>query len=355
MLYSMPRAITVIMLFYCLLASCSSKKTSRSGSESGSVSDQAGIEAPSTGVFAGNSHSVVGTGEPAAADVSGSYLIDVRAYCVGVKGETTASCKQVRLATKVKVGDAEPVRFAADTLKSLTIQSSSWDIPPSPEYSCEYTSGFAINPLCTAVGTGSLKSTAIRATLVLVTFGGNTHKGDSSDKSPTAPSPTGGVWGNFLLVDASPGFKPPGGPPLSNASASFTQIWQDLVSGLYFTNNLYEGQGSTNWDKSVALCRSVNSGDGAGKWHLPSGQELCGSAFDYGIEGSGPCPDGLYGHGLTDVPVVSGGISWDSLKYVWYSSPASIIFKWSVDLNYGTTYFSDGNFTTDYGVLCVRE
>lgn len=122
------------------------------------------------------------------------------------------------------------------------------------------------------------------------------------------------------------------------------------MSGLYFTNNLYEGQGSTYWNKSIAPCSDANSGDGARKWHLPSGKELCGSGFNDNA-GSNICPDGLYGHGLTPLPVASGGRSWADINDVWSSSLASSGFVWNVSS--GNPRLSDTE-SDSQSVFCAR-
>lgn len=293
--------------------------------------------------------------EGAPIPISGTNLVEVlvSATCVSTQGAPVPTCKEVRLSAKVKVNDAKPVRFAADTLIPLGIKSSSWDIPAVAGVTCLSTeAGFAINPKCTS--SVSLEDTVIGGTLTLVGADGSAFKGDAPKSEPKH---TGNIFGNFMRLDAANGFTPTGKTAFGSTSAEdglqlFTEIWQDLVSGLYLTNILYDGSidGSIDWFASIDLCQNqVNSGDGTGvgRWHVPSAEELCGPGF-----ASETCNGGLHGHGIMDVTFAGG--SWGSAES-WSSSthtgvPSS---AWYVGLGGGESG-TNGKLVTDYSVFCVR-
>lgn len=58
------------------------------------------------------------------------------------------------------------------------------------------------------------------------------------------------------------------------AGDNFTQVWLDKLSGLYFTNVFEETGFDINWSEAVAGCATLDSGDGTGKWRLPTHKEL---------------------------------------------------------------------------------
>ena len=278
--------------------------------------------------------------------ITGINFTEVVVYAACVS-DAQNSCNSVRLGANIKVNSESPIRFAADTVAALGIKKSSWKFSDLPSgVSCQSdVDGFAYNPLCKA--SSSLATARIKATLTLTATDGSSAKGDSPN---AAPSNDGVIVGNFMKLSASSGFAP-SGTTYSGASSAFTQIWQDLVSGQYLTNILYDGGGTpsgTDWDKSTSLCASVDSGDGAGKWRLPTQVELCGPGY-----ASGTCNGGLYAHDIKNVAFAGG--DWTS-HYFWSSSPVagSPSNAWNVFLSRGFTLSNDKNITS-FGVFCARE
>lgn len=155
-----------------------------------------------------------------------------------------------------------------------------------------------------------------------------------------------------MLMDANSILRVPVPPAVlryPGASADFTQIWQDLITGQYLTNILYDGEGvpsGTDFDKSVILCARVDSGDGAGKWRLPSGAELCGPGY-----ASGSCDGGFYAHELKNVTFAGddwAGHFWSSSLVVTDPSGA-----WIPNLFDGSDHYMNKTGTSAK-VLCVR-
>ena len=287
--------------------------------------------------------------------ITGTNLTQVLVY-VACVSDSQNSCKSVRLGANIKVNSESPIRFAADTVAALGIKKSLWKFSDLPSgVSCQSdVQGLAYNPLCTA--SSSLTNARIKATLTLTATDGATAKGDSPN---TAPTNDIFIVGNFMKISevsggsnyGLTGFKASGGSPYAGASSAFTQIWQDLVSGQYLTNILYDGGGTpsgTDWDKSTSLCASVDSGDGTGKWHLPSQVELCGPGYASGTT----CNGGFYAHDIKNVAFAGG--DWTS-HYFWSSSPVagSSTYAWNANMNNG---FSDINvkLDTNYATVCVR-
>lgn len=186
-----------------------------------------------------------------------------------------------------------------------------------------------------------MAETRIKASLNLTTNDGSIFKGDLPDSPPT----NNVVYGNFRLLDASVGLTP-SGVTHTGAVIPFLQVWQDLISGLYFTNFLYDGtngqglNGATDWAKSVALCKDVRTKDGAGGWELPTkGQLLDLNLHDI----------------ATNVPEVPGGRTWSAIGYFWSSTQFNSTFSWSVYLDSvgGAPSARDSAAKFD-GVICVR-
>lgn len=282
--------------------------------------------------------------------INGANLVEVLviAHCFS---NETRPCSEAQLSATIKVNAAAPFPFAADTAGPLGIKSSSWEFQDIPDgTSCQSTNGpFAFNPLCSGTGL----STVIKATLILVANDGSVFKGNSPRRPP---SYMGTVQGNFLLVDASNGFAS-SGIQYSGATSGFTQIWQDVISGLYATNILYDGSdgfggpGLLRWSDSKDLCAGVvNSGDGIGKWRLPTMKELCGANYEW-VTASNVCNGngGLYQNNIKNV-IFSGG-NW--LNPVW-SSNAAMGEASSIILADGR-FFNLGVSDTDKSAICVRD
>ena len=286
--------------------------------------------------------------------ITGINLTQVLVYAACVS-DAQNSCKSVRLGANIKVNSESPIRFAADTVMALGIKSSSWKFSDLPSgVSCQSTvDGFAYNPLCTA--SSSLAAARIKATLTLTATDGATAKGDSPNTAPTNDIV---IVGNFMKISevsggsnyGLTGLKASGGSPYLGASSAFTQIWQDLVSGHYLTNILYDGGGvpsGTGWDKSTSLCASLDSGDGAGKWHLPSIEDLCGSGY-----ASYSCNGGFYAHDIKNVAFAGG--DWAAHNF-WSSSPVAgaSTQSWSADMLNGNSINFE-KFDTNERAVCVR-
>lgn len=83
--------------------------------------------------------------------------------------------------------------------------------------------------------------------------------------------------GRDMIVDVTnsePGLTPPQAVPEGGANLPFTTIYEETLTGVRLTNILYDGTGTIDWTKSHALCAEIDSGDGRGKWRLPTQKEL---------------------------------------------------------------------------------
>ncbi len=60
----------------------------------------------------------------------------------------------------------------------------------------------------------------------------------------------------------------------TNGNKNFTQTWRDELSGIVFSNILYDGTGSTTWAAAILLCESINDGSAGSGWRLPTIKEL---------------------------------------------------------------------------------
>lgn len=137
----------------------------------------------------------------------------------------------------------------------------------------------------------------------------------------------------FQRIDGTAGRVPSGVIPASG-NVAWTEIWQDTTTGLMFTNILYTGGGSTMHADALKLCASLNSGDGPGKWYLPTQKELIG----------------LYINGASHVPMSGRGFYglWTSTQVRSTSGNA-----WHVYITDGATPHGL-RINVNYGVLCVR-
>ena len=341
---SLPNSIYILL---ALALSCSGQNNGlRSPTADHPSNDPKGDDGNGKdGNPSGGSHENIAT----AADVipiTGINLTQVLVYAACVR-DSQNTCKSVRLGANIKVNSESPIRFAADTVAALGIKSSSWKFSDLPSgVTCQSdVNGYAYNPLCTA--SSSLATAHIKVTLSLTATDGATAKGDSPD---AAPSPDVTIVGNFMKLSASSGLKP-SGTTYSGASSAFTEIWQDLVSGHYLTNILYDGRGTpsgTDWDKSISLCASVNGGDGVGTWRLPTAEELCGPGY-----ASGNCNGGFYAHDIKNVAFAGG--DWTSHNF-WSSSlvagrPTN---AWNALMSFGSSHDFFLKTNTNFDAVCVR-
>jgi hypothetical protein len=159
-----------------------------------------------------------------------------------------------------------------------------------------------------------------------------------------ASSPSNSPWDstyvcgsdNFVNVSNTASHLTPSNTTPAGATAAFSQIWEDTLTGLYFTNILYVGSGSVTWAGAMSMCKGLNSGDGTAMWRLGTQKELMQ----------------LYIDGVSRL-IVAGG-TWAG-QYMWSSSAVSnSTFKaWMPNLAWG----DQGNFNrfaTFNGVFCVR-
>ncbi len=120
------------------------------------------------------------------------------------------------------------------------------------------------------------------------------------------------------------------------ASAAFSELWQDMNTGLYFTNILYDGGNNTNWPQSIKLCATLNGGSAGNHWRLPTQKELLQ----------------LYVNGISRLTLAGGDLN----KNFWSSTASSAELQrvWYVNLATG----SSGSFTRDsasQAVICVKD
>jgi hypothetical protein len=156
-------------------------------------------------------------------------------------------------------------------------------------------------------------------------------------------SPSDSPWGSEYICDATNFENVTGdesnlqasGTP-SGATAAFSQIWQDNLTGLYFTNILYNISGSVTWADGMRMCSTLDSGDGAGPWRLPTQKEL----MQFHI------------NGIANLTVAGG--TWTN-QGMWSSSVVSYdtFYAWIVSLSSGFTANVNRNHTHG-GVFCVR-
>lgn len=161
----------------------------------------------------------------------------------------------------------------------------------------------------------------------------------------TAPSTS--PWGpdylcnenNFKLVTGSSSTLNPSNTVPSLGNLTWSQIWQDELSGLYLTNVLYDGNSTMDWYSASQMCGdldNLNGGAGGKGWRLPTQKELMQ----------------LFINGLSKVAIAGGGTD----VYFWSSTAASytVHTAWTVSLNYG--YTSDtSRMDASKASLCVRD
>lgn len=290
--------------------------------------------------------------------VSGAYLVEVSAVCVF---NTSHSCRAVGLSAAVKTSaEAKAILVSESTAITLAVRSISWDFQGEFKLICNAGKGFEFSPVCTSADGSSLANTIIKAQVTLVFNDGGKKVSDAPNAFPVLggePKPTATPLaavgesthcdtGRFKHVDPRDGYRPSGLTYIFHSTA-FTEICMDEISGLYFTNILYDPlAGATvgiDWDKADLLCRLINSGDGAGKWRLPSIVDLCGSP-------NGVCNGGLQGAGIKDIHYGT----WDWRKPVWVSALPEAVAAWYVYLFDGS---SDSGYKSRFqmGAFCVRD
>ena len=126
-----------------------------------------------------------------------------------------------------------------------------------------------------------------------------------------------------------------GGPASAN-NRIFTNIFLDAYTGLYVTNVLATSSSTVTWNLAVDACYNLTSGDGTGKWRLPTQKELMQLYIG-----------GIF---LQNAAQFSSFLA-DSF---WSASSLSsdTTFAWYVRLGNGLTYIYGKAFNR--AVLCVR-
>jgi hypothetical protein len=160
-----------------------------------------------------------------------------------------------------------------------------------------------------------------------------------------SPGQTPG-WSSSLVCDTTnfENISSNGGPTLSPSNAvpsggtsAFSEVWRDNLSGLNFTNILYDGVGSTSWASAVKMCIDLNSGDGVNHWHLPTQKELMQ----------------LYIDGIANLPVSGGAFGNINLwSATLVSSDPSYV--WRASLANGRVDSGGYREGTNGAVICVR-
>lgn len=205
-------------------------------------------------------------------------------------------------------------------------------------------SGQDFNPKCTSAD--SLQETLIAATLTIELSDGTLV---TSAPLATKPIPEGTIYGNFKLLSDEPEFAP-SGRLYGSATHAFSQIWQELSTGLYLSNILTDGNSysTATWATGDDMCRRLlNSGDGTNKWRLPTIQELCGSDASEGTTCKGGFyASGVYGVKFAGIDLEPGYPIWSSTSSAAYPGEYLILNK-----NYAA---HTGTFAGGMATVCVR-
>lgn len=160
-------------------------------------------------------------------------------------------------------------------------------------------------------------------------------------------APTSSPWSsddvcdstNFTDISAAgnPDLTPPNTTP-AGATAAFSQIWRDDLTGLLFTNILVNLSDPVSWFEAMGMCAGLNSGDGTGQWRLGTQKELMQ----------------LYVNGISKL-TVNGG-TWLTRQGFWTLSAWSedTIYAWYFTLGDGYSYWGHRADYSYHGVVCVR-
>lgn len=66
--------------------------------------------------------------------------------------------------------------------------------------------------------------------------------------------------------------------PDASKDSNWTKIYQDQLTGTYFTNVLY--QQTKNWPSALSICNGLSGGTGGSGWRLPTHKEILQLAID---------------------------------------------------------------------------
>ena len=126
-----------------------------------------------------------------------------------------------------------------------------------------------------------------------------------------------------------------GGPASAN-NRIFTAIFLDVYTGLYVTNVLATSSSTVTWDLAVDACYNLTSGDGTGKWRLPTQKEWMQLSIG-----------GIY---LQHAAQFSSLLA----DFFWSASSLSTSTTWAWLVNLYDGYSFTNPKTNNYAVLCVR-
>lgn len=317
------------------IAGCSNNPTFRTDANQ----DSENKFASAASVTSGNQASSNDTSNAPASEsseITGIELVEIQATCL------SADCKAASFAATIKTAKVlVPLNEASAA--SFSLKDPVWDFLGKPALSnCNSTDRFSYAPKCW----GDVSLNDVRATLTFVDKSGNKITGTQNVQPASSTLGNSSVQGNFALLDSVPNLKPTG-IKYGKSSASFSQVWQDLVSGLYITNILMDNlSGNADWYDAVSICAAIDSGDGAGKWHLPTTEQFCGKRI---IQGN--CEAGLRGDKITDVQFSDQ--NWPLDKAFWTSTSDDNI---SADMVYLDTrlFTTSTKATKMFGTICIR-
>ena len=163
----------------------------------------------------------------------------------------------------------------------------------------------------------------------------NNNLGGSPANNPWSSSDYVCDSSNFTNVSGSANLVPSMTIP-ATGNQSFNQIWQDKLTGLYFTNVLYDGSTTKTWADAILTCESLNGAKAGSGWRLPVQKELMQLYID------GIAKLSLSGGTLNASFWTSSAVS-NMTAYAWASVPS---------LGYSGSFSNRG--LTTYSVLCVR-
>ncbi len=160
----------------------------------------------------------------------------------------------------------------------------------------------------------------------------------------TLTPPVDGPWGSAYVCDPNnftnvsalglPGLTPTGTTP-AGANVVFSQIWRDDLTGVYFTNIIKSVTAGSNWQGIMDMCANLDSGDGPGKWRLPTQKELLQ----------------LYIDGISRLAVSGGAFGY----YFWTSTKDSTNSNaLALDLSNSYTENTIARTNTTTRAICVR-
>lgn len=140
---------------------------------------------------------------------------------------------------------------------------------------------------------------------------------------------------NILDVTSTTAPLKPSGAIPTHGDIAFTAIYQDQLTGLYFTNVFNNGSGVATWAHAYAMCESINSSDAGTGWRLPTQKEIAQLYID-GV--------GAYTYsGVHREFVTSTSIS------------TSLSQPWDVVFRSGRVNGSQNKQSNQNALICVRE